>query len=101
MSYTFKPDPITPEEDKKRFIAWWKSEARKRRDELLRETDWIHFPDVTISDTYKTAMLEYRQQLRDIPTKFDALIDPDGTATALEISNWHYDALDWPTKPSP
>ena len=45
-------------------------------------------------------MLAYRQQLRDIPTKFDALIDPDGTATAPEISNYHYDALDWPTKPS-
>ena len=52
-------DPITPEEDKKRYVAWWKEQARKKRNELIAETDWIHLPDVTVSDSYKSEILAY------------------------------------------
>ena len=94
-------DPITPEEDKKRFVAWWKEEARKRRNELIAETDWIHLPDVTVSDSYKSEILAYRQKLRDMPTTFDALIDPNGDRDTETISRFHWDGLSWPTKPNP
>ena len=51
---------------------------RNHRDRLLTETDWRAFPDVTMSDEWKT----YRQALRDIPA-----------------SNTIYADVTWPTKP--
>jgi len=54
-------------------------EIRRRRDNLLTETDWMALGDVTMSDAWKT----YRQLLRDIPA-----------------SNTTYADVTWPTKPS-
>ena len=51
---------------------------RNHRNRLLTETDWRAFPDVTMSDAWKT----YRQLLRDIPA-----------------SNTIYENVTWPTKP--
>ena len=51
---------------------------REHRNGLLTETDWRAFPDVTMSDEWKT----YRQELRDIPA-----------------SNTVYKDVTWPTKP--
>ena len=51
---------------------------RNHRNGLLTETDWRAFPDVTMSDEWKT----YRQMLRDIPA-----------------SNTVYADVDWGTKP--
>ena len=53
-------------------------EIRRRRDNLLTETDWMALGDVTMSDAMKT----YRQALRDIPA-----------------SNTIYENVTWPTKP--
>lgn len=53
-------------------------QIRNHRDNLLTETDWRAFPDVTMSDEWKT----YRQSLRDIPA-----------------SNTIYADVTWPTKP--
>lgn len=57
----------------------WKNECmamcRAERDKLLAETDWIHLPDVTVTEEYKTDMITYRQQLRDFPATFEALFD--------------------------
>ena len=51
---------------------------RNHRNNLLTETDWMGFSDVTLSDAWKT----YRQALRDIPA-----------------SNTVYEDVTWPTKP--
>ena len=51
---------------------------RNHRNNLLTETDWMGFSDVTLSDAWKT----YRQELRDIPA-----------------SNTIYENVTWPTKP--
>ena len=51
---------------------------RNHRNNLLTETDWMGFSDVTLSDAWKT----YRQELRDIPA-----------------SNTVYENVTWPTKP--
>lgn len=55
-------------------------EQRKKRNELLSETDWMANSDVTMPDSWKT----YRQALRDLSTH----------------SNWpNLEDSDWPTKP--
>ena len=53
-------------------------QIRNHRNGLLAETDWRAFPDVTMSDEWKT----YRQELRDVPA-----------------SNTVYENVTWPTKP--
>ena len=55
---------------------------RKKRDALLKETDWMALGDVTMSDSWKT----YRQALRDITTQ---------TPSDEALTN-----IKWPTKPS-
>ena len=54
---------------------------RKKRNNLLAETDWMANSDVTMSDDWKT----YRQELRDLT---------NGLTTVEEV-----DAVTWPTKP--
>ena len=57
---------------------YWKC-VRKRRDDLLKETDWVGGEDVPQS--LKDKWYDYRQQLRDITTQ----------STPMEIV--------WPNKP--
>ena len=96
---TFQPDPITPEQDRANFIANWKYEVRLKRNALLAETDWIHLPDVTVSDSYKAALLTYRQKLRDIPATVVSYL---AQFTDMKVlGRQHWDGLSWPTKPSP
>ena len=54
---------------------------RDKRNELLRETDWMGNSDVTMSSEWTT----YRQSLRDIT---------NGLTTVADI-----EAVTWPTKP--
>jgi hypothetical protein len=54
---------------------------RKKRNQLLAETDWMAFKDVTLPAAWKT----YRQALRDITAGLDT----------VEKVN----AVTWPTKP--
>lgn len=54
------------------------AEERKKRDELLAETDHYALSDVTMSD----AMATYRQALRDVPQQTDFPT-----------------SITWPTKP--
>lgn len=44
------------------------TEIRGKREMLLKESDWMAFPDV--NHTNKEAWLDYRQALRDIPQNF-------------------------------
>ena len=41
-------------------------EAREKRDKLLDESDYLAMPDYPISEEKKSAILSYRQSLRDI-----------------------------------
>ena len=60
---------------------WHLKVLRKKRNLLLKETDFYALSDVTMSDDMKT----YRQNLRDLPSGKDTL-DKVNNAT-------------WPTKP--
>ena len=70
-------------------IAWddaapdraWKS-MREQRDRKLAQSDWMANSDVTMSNEWKT----YRQELRDLPSKYNDT-SVQGTIT-------------WPTEPS-
>tara|TARA_Y100000310_G_scaffold27990_1_gene26621 strand:+ start:12157 stop:12465 length:309 start_codon:yes stop_codon:yes gene_type:complete len=46
------------------------NEIREKRNKLLSESDWVHFPDVKLSESKKEAWNKYRQLLRDIPQSF-------------------------------
>ena len=54
---------------------------REKRNQLLAETDWMAFKDVTLPAAWKT----YRQALRDLPSGLDT-VDKVNTVT-------------WPEKP--
>jgi hypothetical protein len=41
---------------------------RQKRDELIKSSDWIFLPDVSLKN--KEAWLTYRQALRDLPQNF-------------------------------
>ncbi|RPG29021.1 MAG: hypothetical protein CBB72_016475 [Muricauda sp. TMED12] len=49
------------------------NELREKRDELLKETDWVGGTDV--SDTLKAQWNPYRQALRDITENYTSLED--------------------------
>ena len=89
-----EPDTSSEAECYAAFVADFTRQVRERRDKLLLETDYIHLPDVTVSDSFKTAMNTYRQELRDIPSKVEeTLKDKNIFYVAVE-------AMPWPTKPS-
>ncbi len=50
--------------------AWRK--IRKERNQLLKDSDYIMFPDITISAEKKEEWETYRQVLRDIPQDYDS-----------------------------
>ena len=58
-------------------------ELRKKRNELLAESDWMAVSDRTPTDAQKT----YRQALRDLPA--------NQTPSDMQLSN-----ITWPTEPS-
>ena len=69
---------------------------REERDAMLAESDWTQTPDVP--ETIKTSWKKYRQELRDLPSKYP---NPtfDGNAN---VASKHLRLTDvvWPTKPS-
>lgn len=48
--------------------------ARRIRNQLLSETDWVALPDVPDSDM-KIKLLEYRKKLRDLPSTLSDISD--------------------------
>ncbi len=79
------PDNMITEEEYNEAIAefevfdgWVK--VRKERNQLLKDSDYIMFPDITITTEKKQEWTTYRQSLRDIPQTFsnpDDVIYPD------------------------
>lgn len=43
------------------------AEARKNRNQLIAETDYMAMPDYPLDNEKKAAVLAYRQALRDVP----------------------------------
>ncbi|TVK91721.1 hypothetical protein AYI72_22400 [Shewanella algae] len=63
------------------LVKW--RDIKRRRDELLKETDHTQMPDSPMPAEKKTEFAAYRQALRDIPQAYS---DPD--------------AVVWPEKPT-
>tara|TARA_R110002049_G_scaffold40696_1_gene123581 strand:- start:38 stop:361 length:324 start_codon:yes stop_codon:yes gene_type:complete len=66
------------------------TELRRIRNNLLKETDWMALPDVTMSSDMTT----YRQALRDLTNGLDTIAKVE---TKLEIEDGKY--INFPTKP--
>jgi hypothetical protein len=61
-------DADMPNENKLRLI-------RQYRNELLTRCDWTQLPDAPLTDTEKSAWVDYRQALRDLPSELIDLND--------------------------
>ena len=69
---------------------------RRERDAMLKESDWTQTPDVP--ESIQTAWKTYRQELRDLPSKY-----PNPTFDGeVNVASKHLRLTDvvWPTKPS-
>ena len=76
-------DPNAPTDEEAASLK--ASFNRKRRDNLLAESDWTQANDSPLSTEVKTSWATYRTALRDLPSH----------------SNWpSLEDDDWPTKPS-
>tara|TARA_Y100000034_G_C6640751_1_gene280075 strand:- start:91 stop:534 length:444 start_codon:yes stop_codon:yes gene_type:complete len=78
--------PIDEEEEKRKKDENVQIVMRQKRDELLKETDWMSNSDVTMNSAWKT----YRQNLRDIPENSTPSIDENNNLLGV----------DWPEKPA-
>lgn len=69
---------------------------REERDAMLAESDWTQTPDVP--EAIQTAWRTYRQELRDLPSKY---ANPTFNGAA-NVASKHLRLTDvvWPTKPS-
>lgn len=70
--------------------------CRKERDRLLSDTDWVHLPDVTISEERKQQFINYRQQLRDMTDTFTSWYNNMPEQERYSITNL---SIPWPEKP--
>lgn len=61
---------IEPQELENEQLNFYLRMCRKERDMKLSETDWIHMPDVNISEELLQEYTTYRQALRDMPQTF-------------------------------
>ncbi len=55
--------------DKLESKLWDK--VRQNRNHLIKQTDWMVLPDVELSDRKLEEIREYRQELRDLPDKYE------------------------------
>lgn len=87
------PNPPTEEEFNAKWQELKNAEPMRRlkihRDILLQKCDWVTLPDVNLSEEKKTAWLNYRQALRDLPSTANPTID------GPFVTN-----VDWPQEPS-
>ena len=52
-------------------LTKYRNALRGKRDELLAKSDWTQTSDSPLSDEQKAEWRTYRQQLRDLPEKYD------------------------------
>jgi hypothetical protein len=72
-------------------------QLRDERNRRLAQTDWTQLPDTLINDAVDYIPLEqawkdYRQQLRDLPSKSNPKLDSFGELDMTSVT--------WPTPPS-
>jgi len=89
-------NPKTQKELDQEWKDYCMSLCRKKRDNLLLETDYIHLPDVSVSETLKSKMITYRQQLRDLPSSFSTLFDKMSETQKDGVT---YESIEVPIKP--
>jgi hypothetical protein len=70
---------------------------REKRDALLQRSDWTQMPDSPLSDSKKAEWATYRQELRDIPSKWPSDVD---TNTIDPYVNDGGVSWSWPTEPT-
>ena len=66
---------------------------REERNKRLAETDWTQLKDIDLDIIRERNWKNYRQALRDLPSKSNPKLDSYGN---LDMSS-----ITWPTKPSP
>lgn len=88
-------NPKTEAELLQEFRARFLDEVREERNKRLSQTDYVHLPDVSVSEEHKAAVLVYRQQLRDIPETVDAWLQEKDL---YSVSVW---GVPWPTLEEP
>ena len=66
---------------------------REERNRRLAETDWTQLKDIDLDIIRERNWKNYRQGLRDLPSKSNPKLDSVGN---LDLSS-----VTWPTKPSP
>lgn len=74
--------PPTPEDELKEIAQ---TELRRKRDRLLRDSDWSQAGDVPFEPTQRQQWVQYRKALRDLPDQYSDITD---------ISQ-----VQWPQKP--
>jgi hypothetical protein len=62
------------------------TELRRIRDGLLQETDKYAVSDFPMSDDERTAMTQYRQELRDLPTTQNPRFQEDGGQILRDVT---------------
>jgi hypothetical protein len=62
------------------------AKLRKIRDGLLKETDKYAVSDFPMSDDERTAMTQYRQELRDLPTTQQPRFQEDGGPILRDVT---------------
>lgn len=89
---TLIPNPPTKEQIEQKIEDLIAEEPYRRlrihRDILLKECDWVTLSDVSLSDEKKTAWLNYRQALRDLPSN-----------STPELDGPFVKNVEWPQKP--
>tara|TARA_B100000927_G_scaffold29320_1_gene21610 strand:+ start:592 stop:972 length:381 start_codon:yes stop_codon:yes gene_type:complete len=66
---------------------------REKRNKLIAETDWTQLKDIDLDIIRERNWKNYRQALRDLPSKSNPKLDSFGN---LDMSS-----VVWPDKPSP
>jgi len=51
------------------------ADLRQRRNQLLAETDWSVLPDVSLTSSQKSTMMNYRSDLRNITNGLETVED--------------------------
>ena len=66
---------VTEQEAMEQWKATCMEWCRAERDKALRDSDYVHMPDVNISEDDLVIMNQYRQELRDFPAVWSELFD--------------------------
>ena len=66
---------------------------REERNKRLSETDWTQLKDIDLDLIHQRNWKNYRQELRDLPSKSTPKLNSYGDLDMLSVS--------WPDKPSP